>query len=95
MSNQRRSKSLYANLSVKPLTPQSAADAVIIKIVPDTKIEAALYKMLLQEKRKTARLLAEIAEMRQTNHEYKLKRMVRPLARQLKPSHNENPKGTK
>jgi hypothetical protein len=91
MSKQRRKTSLYANISTGAITPD-LSNQVVIKIVPDTKIEKALYRMLVVQQRRYGKLLAAHQELKLKLRENSKRRFMRKLTIPLKPQHNPNPK---
>jgi hypothetical protein len=58
-----------------------------VKITPDTKVERALYKMLLSEKRENARLKKALAALRANIAERNARNQIRRVSSKLKP-HN-------
>ena len=90
MSRQRRITRLTP--SCPPLTPDFGS-AAVIKIKPDTKTEKALYRMLVQERRKYERLLCAHQDLQAIFHDRKIRREINKLVRQMKPKHNDSPKG--
>jgi hypothetical protein len=86
MAKPRRSTSLYANVKLTPLTPNLLnQDHIIVKITPDTKIERALYRLLLDEKCKTEKLRKRVAVLEAEKREHIARSRVSKLSRHLKP----------
>lgn len=79
MSKQRREKSLYQ----RPLTPDFINPP---EIKPDTAIERKLYKMLLNERQKNARLQFTIAKLHDEIRERNARRKIRRVSRGLRVS---------
>ena len=85
MSKLRREKSLYQ----RPLTPDFITPP---SIYPDTVIEKKLYRMLLNERQKNARLQFTVKKLRAQIRERNAKGKVRRVSEKFKPTHNPNPK---
>ena len=85
MSKPRREKSLYH----RPLTPDFITPP---HINPDTAIERKLYRMLLNERQKNARLQFMVEKLRAQIHERNAKGKIRRVSEKFKPTHNPNPK---
>ena len=86
MSRQRREKSLYQG---RPLTPDFISAP---ELKPDTTIERKLYRMLLNERQKNARLEFQIAKLRSEITERKARGKVRRVSQNFKPNRNPEPK---
>lgn len=91
MSGKRRDKSLHLNLSDKPLTPDFAS-AVVVQVKPDTKVEKALYKMLLNERQKNARLEWQIRNLRNSLRQRKVWSKIKHLFADFTANRNPEPK---
>lgn len=75
MSNPRRKQSLYADVKIRPFTPDLTLQERI-KIVPDTKIERALYKLLLDQMQENSVLKFRIKELRDNKRDGIRKRAI-------------------
>jgi len=89
MSKQRRSKSLYSEIKTNAITPDlSRQQQIIIKVVPDTKTERTLYRMLLAEMRENERLRKALSIARERLIHWQARGMVKRVASGFKASHN-------
>jgi hypothetical protein len=81
MSKPRRLKSLYSD---KPsaITPDLSRTE-LLRVVPDTKTERALYRMLVFERHKNARLLLEIKALKEKASRPYTNRQLQQLTREL------------
>jgi hypothetical protein len=81
-SKPRRAKSLYSNPQ-NVLTPDLSKQFDLLKVVPDTKVEKALYRMLLFERKKSERLLAEVKILKQNARRPYTTKQLQQLTREL------------
>ncbi len=83
MSKQRRTKSLYSD-KTNALTPDLLKQQqIILKIVPDTKIEQTLYRLLVQSQQRYERLLKAHRALQDQLHERTAKRKIHRITNEL------------
>ena len=64
---------------------------VIVRVVPDLTFERALYRELRRAQRRIERLQKDVELWQSRFHERKVRGIMRGIAKQFKPSHNDNP----